>query len=113
MKAFGFGKDEHPDVARFCDEKGYRPQYVYGWLRGRIPTYENVKRLARNFDVPLSWLMLGDEADRAVAVQARASLEGRKHRRPEQRSPTRSTATRSAPGALRASSEVRADSGAA
>ena len=38
--------DGHPDVSRFCKEKGYLPQSVYGWLGGVRPRIEAIRRLA-------------------------------------------------------------------
>jgi PAS domain S-box-containing protein len=71
LVAIGFAKGKRPDVARFCAERGYRPQYVYAWLRGRTPTFENLERLATDLAVSRSWLAVGegDEAPMAVAAQ--------------------------------------------
>jgi len=51
LKALGYWKHDRPDVARFTLERGYRPQYVYAWLRDRIPDYENLLRLAQDLRV--------------------------------------------------------------
>ncbi len=68
LVAIGFAKSGKPDVARFCAELGYRPQYVYAWLRGRTPTFENLERLAVDLRVSRSWLAVGDEERLAIAA---------------------------------------------
>ena len=50
-----------PDVLRFCREKGYLPQYVYEWIRGRKPNDDNLRRLANDLQVSTVWLLLGDQ----------------------------------------------------
>src|SRR5438093_10846146 len=54
LRALGYWKDGRPDVGRFCSERDYRPQYLYAWLGDRIPTYDNLARLARDLEVPRS-----------------------------------------------------------
>jgi PAS domain S-box-containing protein len=94
----GFSKSGRPDVARFCVENGYRPQYVYAWLAGRTPTYENLERLATDLGVSRSWLAVGDESTNVIAQEATASEapRGRPAGRPQ--APRR----RRAPGPERA-----------
>lgn len=53
--------DGGPDAMRFCREKGYLSQYVYEWLKGRVPGEENLTRLAKDFGVSKVWLRYGDE----------------------------------------------------
>jgi PAS domain S-box-containing protein len=78
----GYSKAGRPDVARFCAERGYRPQYVYAWLAGRTPSYENLVRLAGDLGVPRSWLAVGDEAIVVASAEgSRESLEARPHGR--------------------------------
>jgi PAS domain S-box-containing protein len=96
----GYSKAGRPDVAKFCAEKGYRPQYVYAWLAGRTPSYENLVQLAADLGVSRSWLAVGDEAlVVAVAEGGGESLEARQpgrarvareHRRPFEPIPVRS-----------------------
>ena len=62
LRVLGFWKDERPDVGRFCREKGYRPQYVYAWLKDRVPGYDNLRRLATDLDVPVVWFVAGETA---------------------------------------------------
>lgn len=61
LEALGYWKEGRPDVARFCEEKGYLPQYLYAWLKDRVPGYENLRRLAEDLQVSTAWLLLGDE----------------------------------------------------
>ena len=61
LNALGYWRNGRPDVARFCEERRYRPQYVYAWLKDRLPDYENLKRLARDLRAPMCWLLLGEE----------------------------------------------------
>ena len=72
LKATGYWKDGRPDIARFCADKDYRSQYLYAWLGDRVPTYENLVRLARDLEVPAEWVMFGTGpsgvAERAEAV---------------------------------------------
>jgi len=74
LKALGFSKKGRPDILRFCQERGYRPQYVYAWLRDRLPVYENLVRLARDLGVSPEWLMFGVGPFRA-AGQPRAAAD--------------------------------------
>src|SRR3989338_1106211 len=59
LKALGYWKDGRPEVGRFCDDRGYRPQYLYAWFRDRIPSYENLVRLARDLGAPPEWILFG------------------------------------------------------
>jgi PAS domain S-box-containing protein len=59
LRALGYWKDDRPDVGRFCEERGYRPQYVYAWLKDRVPRYENLGRLSGDLSVSSMWLMFG------------------------------------------------------
>ena len=59
LKALGYWKDSRPEVGRFCDDRGYRPQYLYAWFRDRIPSYENLVRLARDLGAPPEWILFG------------------------------------------------------
>jgi len=61
MRELGYWKADRPDVTRFCLEKGYVPSYVYVWLKGSLPVYESLRRLAKDLDCPLPWLLLGEE----------------------------------------------------
>src|SRR3990167_7524098 len=81
LKALGFSKKGRPDILRFCQERGYRPQYVYAWLRDRLPVYENLVRLARDLGVSPEWLMFGVGPVRA-AGQPRAAADTARGARP-------------------------------
>ena len=59
LKALGYWKDGRPEVGRFSDDRGYRPQYLYAWFRDRVPGYENLVRLARDLGVPPEWILFG------------------------------------------------------
>src|SRR5712692_3514916 len=59
LRATGYWKDDRPDIARFCAEKGYRPQYIYAWLGDRVPSYENLIRLGRDLGTLPEWVMFG------------------------------------------------------
>src|SRR2546430_1363758 len=59
LRALGYWKDGRPDVGRFCSERDYRPQYLYACLGDRLPTYDNLARLARDLEVPPEWVMFG------------------------------------------------------
>ncbi len=60
LQALGYWKDGRPDVSRFCRENGHLPQYVYAWLKGRVPRGGNLIRLAEQLSVPPVWLLFGD-----------------------------------------------------
>ena len=60
LQALGYWKNGRPDVSRFCREKGYLPQYVYAWLKGRVPQFENLIRLGADLKVAPVWLLFGD-----------------------------------------------------
>src|SRR5215470_17851078 len=60
LRAIGYWKHGKPDVRRFCMTYGYRPQYLYEWIKGRVPGPANLRRLARDLDTEVSWLLLGD-----------------------------------------------------
>jgi PAS domain S-box-containing protein len=60
LRARGYWKHDRPDVRRFCRELGYRPQYVYAWLQDRTPGFDNLRRLSRDLEVPVAWLVAGD-----------------------------------------------------
>lgn len=81
LQMLGFWKDDHPDVGRFCREKGYRPQYVYAWLKDRMPAYDNMQRLASDLDVPVVWFVTGDGHEATAVPPDRAQV--RRAHRPE------------------------------
>lgn len=81
LRSLGFWKDDRPDVGRFCRELGYRPQYVYAWLQGRTPDYDNLKRLSRDLDAPVAWLVSGEQDAMATATSARTRPSGHPARR--------------------------------
>ncbi|MGH7264042.1 MAG: PAS domain-containing protein, partial [Candidatus Rokuibacteriota bacterium] len=70
LKALGYWRQNRPDILRFCAERDYRPQYVYAWLKDRVPTYANLRRLARDLDAPIAWLVFGREAESAALPDA-------------------------------------------
>ena len=75
LQSLGYWKDGRPDVSRFCREKGYRRQYVYAWLRGRVPMAENLIRLAADLGVEPDWLLFGQDApDGWVGAEIRRLL---------------------------------------
>ena len=79
LRALGYSKNGRPDVARFCGERDYRPQYLYAWLGDRIPTYDNLVRLARDLEVPPAWIMFGTgAATRRDAIDAVDATRGRR-----------------------------------
>src|SRR3990170_1810454 len=74
LELLGYWKNERPDVLRFCEERRYRPQYVYAWLKDRVPTRANLSRLAHDLGVPMAWIMFGQDAGQ-VAAEPRHALE--------------------------------------
>src|SRR4029077_19434326 len=60
LHALGYWKYDRPDVRRFCEERGYTTQYLYGWLQGRTPSFAYVTRLAGDLGVAVEWLPRGD-----------------------------------------------------
>ena len=62
LRQLGYWKHDRPDVRRFCEERGYTTQYLYGWLRGRTPSFAYVTRLAGDLGVTVEWLALGNSA---------------------------------------------------
>ena len=60
LQAVGYWKNGRPDVSRFCQERGYLPQYIYAWLKGRVPQFENLIRLGADLEVAPAWLLFGD-----------------------------------------------------
>jgi hypothetical protein len=63
LKALGYWNKhkDTPDVMRFCKEQGYIPQYVYEWLKGAMPSYENLKKLSEDLEAPMAWILLGEK----------------------------------------------------
>lgn len=82
LNALGYWKNGRPDVTRFCEEKRYRPQYVYAWLRDRVPGYANLKRLARDLEAPMCWILLGRDAIAEIReLEMRHAKDSHKDRR--------------------------------
>ncbi|HUG38295.1 MAG TPA: GAF domain-containing protein [Candidatus Limnocylindrales bacterium] len=67
LRAQGYWKRGKPEVRRFSQEHGYRWQYVYEWIRGRVPGPDNLSRLARDLGVTEAWLLRESERRRASA----------------------------------------------
>ena len=63
----GFVRDGKADVMRFALERGYHHVYLYRWIGGATPDYDNIIRLARDLETSPSWLMFG-EAGTSVPV---------------------------------------------
>src|SRR5438552_1697088 len=79
LRQLGYWKHDRPDVRRFCEERGYTTQYLYGWLRGRTPSFAYVTRLAGDLGVTVEWLALGNAAvpeERAAARRGRTAPPG-------------------------------------
>ncbi len=77
MQTLGYWKHDRPDVRRFCEELGYTTQYLYGWLRGRTPSFAYVTRLAADLRVSVEWLAFGHgEATAAPAPPAKRTRTG-------------------------------------
>ena len=60
LQGCGYWRNGKPDVRRFCHDRGYLPQYVYGWLKGRVPRMRNLDKLARDLRTSRAWLLFGD-----------------------------------------------------
>jgi len=93
LRSLGYwnSKDDKPDIPTFCKEKRYDPRNVYPWVNGtRMPEYPNLKRLAGDLQVPLAWLLLGDEAitelRRFEMRRAPKGIKGDRRRIPDFRS---------------------------
>ncbi len=82
LKLIGYWKNGRPDVARFCHEKGYRPQYLYAWLKNRLPGPENLDNLSRDLEVSGAWILFGEQTAEVVqeaGVTEVAVAPGRPH----------------------------------
>jgi hypothetical protein len=89
LRALGYWKGGRPDVGRFCVEKGYLPQYLYAWLKGRVPQADNLIRLGADLEVAPVWLLFGDHSpDGWIGGEVRQLV------RPKMESPRRSAPTR-------------------
>lgn len=77
LRVLDYWKDGRPDVGRFCRERRYRPQYVYAWLKDRMPGYDNLKRLASDLEVPVVWLITGDDTSPRRSREPRRRRPGR------------------------------------
>lgn len=54
--------DGELDIARFLAEhRHYDPRSFYPWLKDRTPSPAKLAQLARDLDVSVAWLLLGDE----------------------------------------------------
>src|SRR3972149_7212121 len=73
LRVLGYWKKGRPDVLRFCQEREHRPRYRYAWLRARLPTYENLVRLARDLDVSPEWVMFGAGPSTVAVTPRRAT----------------------------------------
>ncbi len=62
LEILGYWRNGKPDVRRFCHDRGYLPQYIYGWLKGRVPSSRNLEKLARDLQTTRAWLLFGDAA---------------------------------------------------
>lgn len=59
--ALGYVKRDRPDIARFSRERGYHAQYIYGWIKGRLPRSGHLERRAGDLGVTPAWLMFGQQ----------------------------------------------------
>jgi len=78
LRVFGYWKGGRPDVSRFCCENGYLPQYVYAWLKGRVPAAANLVRLGTDLGVAPAWLLFGNNGmDGWMGAEVRQFLRPR------------------------------------
>lgn len=77
MRAQGYEQHGRLMWGRWAAEKGYQIALVGGWIKGGTPTYDNLVRLAKDLDVELAWLLLGDPRY--------AKWDGTERRRPPKR----------------------------
>ncbi len=77
LRLSGYWKKGRADLVRFCREKGYRHQYLYAWMHGRVPGQQNLARLAKDLGTSMAWLLFGKEeiAEADVAVRLRVMPE--------------------------------------
>ncbi|MBI4012143.1 MAG: GAF domain-containing protein [Candidatus Rokubacteria bacterium] len=78
LRLLGYWRNDRPDVLRFCEERRYRPQYVYAWLKNRVPSRTNLGRLAEDLGVPMAWIVFGQDEEQVAAEQRRAPETGRR-----------------------------------
>lgn len=58
--------------AEFIRAKRYTTSSFYHWMTGeRTPSFPRLKRLARDLDVSLCWLLLGEDGVREVSRRRR------------------------------------------
>lgn len=86
MRALGYWQQDsnRPDVMRFCRQvPGYIPQYVYEWLKGTMPSYENLLKLAGDLETTPQWILFGDGATgrRKLPVSATGGERGTRRAR--------------------------------
>jgi hypothetical protein len=63
--------DGRPNVGVFSLQRDYNPVYLYRWIGGATPDYENIIRLARDLEVSPCWLMFGEEGTLVPTLSAR------------------------------------------
>jgi hypothetical protein len=68
LRELGYWKAERADVSKFCTEKGYLTQSVYGWMKGVIPSYDNLVRLARDLETTPEYILLNVPSREAAPV---------------------------------------------
>lgn len=57
--------------ASFLAKNKYTRASFYHWTTGRTPGFKRLQKLARDLDVSLCWLLLGDAGEREVLERAR------------------------------------------
>lgn len=67
LKNKGYWKNGKPEVIRFCIERGFVPNYLYKWLAGTMPGYDNLIKLCTVLGMTPAELVFGpDEGQGAV-----------------------------------------------
>ena len=73
------------DISRFCRDNGWLTQYIYEYLRAtRMPAYAQLTKLAADLQVPLAWLLVGEEGCEEL-LRFRRRRKRRKARLPDRR----------------------------
>lgn len=82
MREHGYWLDtrDRPAAMRFAEERGYDLIVLLRWLDGVQPSWDNLYRLAGDFDVTPAWLLFGEDGGRELVKDSTSASVAKKPR---------------------------------
>jgi hypothetical protein len=79
LLALGFRRvNGKPDVMGFSFRNGWNHVYLFRWIGGSTPDYDNIIKLSAQLEVSPSWLMFGEQGTQVPSLAGESKPPARK-----------------------------------